>query len=174
MPHKRNPVGSVFALEAAQRAPGLAATLLIQMTAEHERGFGQWQSQWWTMADLFGATGSAVQAMAAVCADLRVDAAAMLANIERTRGFLFAETLSVALAAKLGKSEAHKAVHALCEKAAARGEHLRETAGQDAQVRAALPGSALNALFEANSALGAAAEMTDWPIAAWQALRDKH
>jgi len=174
MPHKRNPVGSVFALEAAQRAPGLAATLMVQMTAEHERGFGQWQSQWWTVADLFDAAGSAVQAMAAVCAHLRVDPAAMLANIERTRGFLFAETLSVALAAKLGKSEAHKVVQALCEKAASSGEHLRETAGQDAQVRAALPGAALNALFEANSALGSAAEMTDWPIAAWQALRDKH
>ena len=25
------------------------------MTPEHERGFGQWQSQWWTVADLFGA-----------------------------------------------------------------------------------------------------------------------
>lgn len=174
MPHKRNPVGSVFALEAAQRAPGLAATLMNQMTSEHERGFGQWQSQWWTVSELFGAAGSAVQAMAAVCAGLRVDPRAMLANMERSRGFIFAEALSVALAAKLGKSEAHKLTQALCEQAAIKGEHLRETAGQDAQVRAALPGNALNALFEANSALGSAGEMTDWAVAAWQALRDKH
>ncbi|HEY4375244.1 MAG TPA: 3-carboxy-cis,cis-muconate cycloisomerase [Burkholderiales bacterium] len=174
MPHKRNPVGSVFALEAAQRAPGLAATLMNQLTSEHERGFGQWQGQWWTVGELFSAAGSAVQAMATVCAGLRVDAKAMLANIERSRGLLFAEALSVALAAKLGKSEAHKVTQALCEKAALSGEHLRETAGQDAQVRAALPGTALNALFEANSALGSAVEMTDWAIAAWQALRDKH
>jgi 3-carboxy-cis,cis-muconate cycloisomerase len=174
MPHKRNPVGSVFALEAAQRAPGLAATLLNQLTAEHERGFGQWQSQWWTVGDLFGAAGSAVQAMAAVCAGLRVDTGAMLANIERTRGFLFAEALSVALAANLGKSEAHKLTQKLSEQAGATGEHLREVAGQDAQVRAVLSGPALIALFEPNNALGSAAEMANWAIAAWSALRDKH
>jgi 3-carboxy-cis,cis-muconate cycloisomerase len=45
MPHKRNPAGSLLALEAAQRAPGLAATLLAQLAPEHERGLGQWQSQ---------------------------------------------------------------------------------------------------------------------------------
>ena len=174
MPHKRNPVGSVFALEAAQRAPGLAATLMTQLTAEHERGFGQWQSQWWTVGELFGAVGSAVQAMAAVCAGLKVDTAAMHANIERTRGFLFAEALSVALAVKLGKPEAHKLTQVLCEKAAHSGEHLREVAGQDAQVRAAMPGTALNALFDANNAIGSAAEMADWSIAAWRALRDKN
>jgi 3-carboxy-cis,cis-muconate cycloisomerase len=174
MPHKRNPVGSVFALEAAQRAPGLASTLLNQLTAEHERGFGQWQSQWWTVGELFGAAGSAVQAMAAVCAGLRVDTNAMRANIERTRGFLYAESLSVALAASLGKTEAHKLTQKLSEQAATSGEHLREVAGQDAQVRAALSGPVLVALFEPNNAMGSAAEMANWAVAAWSALRDKH
>jgi 3-carboxy-cis,cis-muconate cycloisomerase len=174
MPHKRNPVGSVFALEAAQRAPGLASTLLNQLTAEHERGFGQWQSQWWTVGELFGAAGSAVQAMAAVCAGLRVDTNAMLANIERTRGFLYAESLSVALAVSLGKTEAHKLTQKLSEQAAHSGEHLREVAGQAAQVRAALSGPALAALFEPNNAMGSAAEMANWAVAAWSALRDKH
>jgi outer membrane protein TolC len=32
MPHKRNPVGCLAALEAAQRAPGLAATLLASVS----------------------------------------------------------------------------------------------------------------------------------------------
>jgi len=173
MPHKRNPVGSVFALEAAQRAPGLAATLLGQLTAEHERGLGQWQSQWWTVADLFNAAGSGVQAMAAVCAGLRVDSAAMLANMERTRGFLYAEALSVALAARLGKTDAHRLTQVLCEKAVASGEHLREVAAQDEQARAVLSGAALVALFEPANSLGAAPEMTEWAIAAWRALRDK-
>jgi adenylosuccinate lyase len=27
---------------------GLAATLLAQLAPEHERGLGQWQSQWFT------------------------------------------------------------------------------------------------------------------------------
>src|SRR5688572_13244203 len=56
MPHKRNPALSMLALEAAQRAPGLAATLLSQLTPEHERGLGQWQSQWFTLRELVCAT----------------------------------------------------------------------------------------------------------------------
>ena len=173
MPHKRNPVGSVFALEAAQRAPGLVATLHAQLTPEHERGFGQWQSQWWTMADLCGAAGSSLEAMAVVCEGLQVDSVAMLSNIERTRGLLFAEALSVALAASLGKSEAHRVTEALCRQAALSREHLREVAGESPEVRAALSGAALVAVFEAHNALGAAGEMTDWTVAAWHALRDK-
>ncbi len=173
MPHKRNPVGSVFALEAALRAPGLAATLLGQLTPEHERGLGHWQSQWWTVADLFGAAGSAVAAMAGVCAGLKVDAAAMLDNIERSRGFLFAESLSVALAATLGKSEAHRLTQGLCERAAQGGLHLRQAAMQDSGVRAALDEAAVAMAFDPAHALGAAGEMTDRAVAAWRASRGK-
>ena len=59
MPHKRNPAASLLALEAAQRVPGLAATLLAQLAPEHERGLGQWQSQWLTLRDLLGGAASA-------------------------------------------------------------------------------------------------------------------
>jgi 3-carboxy-cis,cis-muconate cycloisomerase len=173
MPHKRNPVGSVFALEAAYRAPGLAATLLGQLTPEHERGIGQWQSQWWTIAELFGAASSGVSAMAGVCADLHVDAAAMRANIERTGGLVFAEALSVALAATLGKSEAHRLTQVLCEQAAQRGVHLRTVAALDAGVRAALGDAALAAVFDPVNAMGAAGAMCDAAVAAWRAERDK-
>jgi 3-carboxy-cis,cis-muconate cycloisomerase len=84
MPHKRNPSGSLLALEAAQRAPGLAATLLGQLTPEHERGIGQWQSQWFTLRELACAASSALAAMAEVLEGLQVDAAAMRANLDRS------------------------------------------------------------------------------------------
>src|SRR6185503_2483614 len=64
MPHKRNPALSMLALEAAQRAPALAATLLGQLTPEHERGLGQWQSKWFTLRELVCASGSGTAAMA--------------------------------------------------------------------------------------------------------------
>src|SRR5258708_12844579 len=60
MPHKRNPAGCLLALEAARRAPGLAATLLNQMDPEHERGLGHWQSQWLTLRELACAGASAL------------------------------------------------------------------------------------------------------------------
>ena len=84
MAHKRNPSRSLLALEAAQRTPGLAATLLAQLTPEHERGIGQWQSQWFTMRELLCASSSALAAMGEVLGTLQVDTAAMRANLERS------------------------------------------------------------------------------------------
>ena len=82
MPHKRNPALSMLALEAAQRAPGLAATLLAQLTPEHERGLGQWQSQWFTLRELACAAASGTAAMADAVEGLEVNEQAMLANLE--------------------------------------------------------------------------------------------
>ena len=81
MAHKRNPVLSMLALEAAQRAPGLAATLLAQMTPEHERGLGQWQSQWFTLRELVCASASGVGAMGDALEGLEVDEQAMQGNV---------------------------------------------------------------------------------------------
>jgi 3-carboxy-cis,cis-muconate cycloisomerase len=83
MPHKRNPALSMLALEAAQRAPALAATLLAQLTPEHERGLGQWQSQWFTLRELTCATASGVAAMADVLEGLEVNEKAMRENLKK-------------------------------------------------------------------------------------------
>jgi 3-carboxy-cis,cis-muconate cycloisomerase len=72
MPHKRNPAGCLLALEASLRTPGLAATLLAQLTPELDRGLGQWQSQWMTLRELLGATASGLAAMVEVLAGLEV------------------------------------------------------------------------------------------------------
>jgi 3-carboxy-cis,cis-muconate cycloisomerase len=82
MPHKRNPALSMIALEAAQRAPGLVATLLGQLTPEHERGLGQWQSQWFTLRELACATASGVSAMTEALDGLEVNEKAMRANLQ--------------------------------------------------------------------------------------------
>jgi 3-carboxy-cis,cis-muconate cycloisomerase len=81
MAHKRNPVLSMLALEAAQRAPGLAATLLAQLAPEHERGLGQWQSQWFTLRELMLCASSAAAAMAEALGGLEIDEAAMRRNL---------------------------------------------------------------------------------------------
>ena len=82
MPHKRNPALSMLALEAAQRAPGLAATLLAQLAPEHERGLGQWQSQWFTLRELVCACASGAAAIADALEGLQVNEQAMRANLE--------------------------------------------------------------------------------------------
>lgn len=83
MPHKRNPAGSLLALEASLRAPGLASTLLGQLTPELDRGLGQWQSQWLTLREVLGSTGSALAAMLEVLSGLEVNVQAMQLHVRR-------------------------------------------------------------------------------------------
>ena len=82
MPHKRNPAGSVRALAAATRAPGLVAAYLTGMVQEHERAAGGWQAEWPTLAALIQTTGAASEAMADVTEGLTVDPERMRKNME--------------------------------------------------------------------------------------------
>ena len=158
MPHKRNPSGCLLALEAAQRAPGLAAILLSQLGAEHERGIGQWQSQWFTLRELACGAASALAAMAEVLQGLEVNADAMRANLERTQGLVFSEALALHLS--------RRSAERLVEQAAREGKHLMEVA------RAAMPASELEALFNARTAFGSAGAMIERVLAGWATSRE--
>lgn len=169
MPHKRNPVGSMFAREAGLRAPGLVANLVAGVAGEHERGLGQWQSQFWTLGELFAAAGSATDAMLEVIAGLTVDAVAMRRNLEAMRGFVYAEALSMALAGTLGKAEAYARVEALCRDAQASGQSLPQALAKDAGLSQAVA-DGMPGLFEPASQFGSATTMIDRALRAW---RDK-
>jgi len=173
MPHKRNPVAAMLALQAGLRAPGLAATLLGQQAGEHERGLGTWQGDWWTIAALFECAGSAVQAIGEAVGGLRVEPAAMLANLERTRGFVYAEGVTLALAARLGKPAAQALMETLCRDAIDRGLTLEQALAQaratDAALAAALPTQQLAGLFDPQHYIGDAQAMIDRTIADWRA-----
>jgi 3-carboxy-cis,cis-muconate cycloisomerase len=167
MPHKRNPVGCLAALEAAQRVPGLAATLLAQLSPEHERGIGQWQGQWFTLRDLLCSTGSALDAMAEVLEGLRVNAAAMRANLERSGGLVYSENVSVMLSRTLGKQAAHALTERLCEVAVREGKTLEEAARADPQACGAIRAEEFSKLFEPESCFGASAAMIERALADW-------
>ena len=170
MPHKRNPVGCLAALEAAQRAPGLAATLLAQLAPEHERGIGQWQSQWFTLRDLLCSAGSALAAMAEVLEGLAVDEAAMRANLERSHGLVFSENVALHLSRTLGKQAAHALTEKLCETAIRENRSLEDVLRADAQAGKGLDANALAALFDPESCYGSAAAMIKRALGEWSRL----
>jgi 3-carboxy-cis,cis-muconate cycloisomerase len=172
LPHKRNPVGSLLALEAAQRAPGLAATLLAQLAPEHERGLGQWQSQWFTLRELACAAASGAAAMAEVLEGLEVDAAAMRRNLERTRGLVFSEAVAVRLARTLGKAAAHQLTEKLCAQAQREGGTLEAALRADPEAARAIPAQELAGLFDAEKAFGSAPAMIARTLAEWKAVRE--
>jgi 3-carboxy-cis,cis-muconate cycloisomerase len=172
MPHKRNPVGSMLALQAGLRAPGLAATLLGQQAGEHERGLGTWQADWWTIGGLVDAAGSGLAAIAEVLEGLQVDPAAMMANLERTQGFVFAEAVTIELAGVLGKPAAQALMERVCRDAANHGRPLRdalaEVLARDATMAEALPLEALDRLFDPAAQTGDSPAMIDRVLAEWQ------
>jgi len=173
MPHKRNPVAAMLALQAGLRAPGLAATLLSQQAGEHERGLGTWQADWWTLGALFECAGSATEAIGEALDGLRVDPTAMAVNLARTGGFVFAEAVTVALAARLGRPAAHATMERLCGDARDRGTTLAQAiddaARTDASFAAALPAEERARLFEARHLSGDADAMIDRTLRDWAA-----
>ena len=88
MPHKKNPVASMVALAAAQRAPQRVAALLGAMPQEHERALGAWQAELAEWPQLLMCAHGSVRAMAGALPGLRVDAARMRSNIDRLRAEL--------------------------------------------------------------------------------------
>ncbi len=81
MAHKRNPTGCQTVLSAALRAPGLAATLLVGLPQEEERGLGGWQAEGPVLADLFLLAAGAAEAMAGVAEGLEINEDAIARNL---------------------------------------------------------------------------------------------
>jgi 3-carboxy-cis,cis-muconate cycloisomerase len=159
MPHKRNPSQCLLALEAAQRAPGLATTLLAQLSPEHERGIGQWQSQCFVLRELACGAASALAAMAEVLRGLEVHPKAMQANLARSKGLVFSEAVSL----RLSRDTADR----LVEQAIREDRHLREVV----EAAGVLEAAELASLFNPASAFGSAAAMTEQVLADWKAQR---
>jgi 3-carboxy-cis,cis-muconate cycloisomerase len=164
MPHKRNPAGSLLALEAAMRTPGLAATLLCELAPEHERGLGQWQSQWLTLRSLACAAASALASVADVLQGLALDEQAMRFNLERTRGLAYSEAVSLRLSRPVAER--------LCEQAVREGRGLLEVMRADPEVAKLLGQKEIEALFDAQRAFGAAPAMIERVLADWTSARE--
>src|SRR2546429_7969450 len=138
MPHKRNPAAAASALAAATMAPGLAATIFVAQVQDHERSAGPWHAEWPTLPTLMLVTSGALASIVDIAEGLEVDVARMRANLEATGGLIMAEAVTMALAEKIGKSDAHRLIEAASKKAVADKKHLRDVLTADAKITAQL------------------------------------
>jgi 3-carboxy-cis,cis-muconate cycloisomerase len=166
MPHKRNPVAAATALAAATMAPNLAATIFAAQVQDHERSAGPWHAEWPTLPMLQLVTSGALAAIVDIAEGLEVDAARMRLNLGATHGLIMAEAVTMALAEKIGKSEAHHLVEAASKKAVADKKDLRDVLTRDAKVTAHLSADRLTNLFEPMAYQGASQAMIDRLLAA--------
>src|SRR5438477_10678303 len=155
MPHKRNPVAAASALGAATMAPNLAATIFAAQVQDHERSAGPWHAEWPTLPALLLVTSGALAAIVDIAEGLEVDAARMRSNLDATHGLIMAEAVTMALAEKIGKNDAHHLVEGLSRKAVSDKKHLRDVLTADAKASAHLDAGTLARLLEPMAYQGA-------------------
>ena len=161
MPHKRNPVAAATALAAATMAPNLAATIFAAQVQDHERSAGPWHAEWPTLPMLLLVTSGALAAMVDIAEGLEVDAARMRVNLDATHGLIMAESVTMELAKKIGKSEAHHLMEAASKRAIAEKKDLREALAQDPKVTAHLDAGKIAGLFEPMAYQGVSQTLID-------------
>ncbi|HAK76409.1 MAG TPA: 3-carboxy-cis,cis-muconate cycloisomerase [Runella sp.] len=156
MPHKRNPVTCAALLANATRTPHLVATVLSAMPQEHERSAGLWHSEWEVLVELMTLTAGSVERAIELVSGLEVDEKRMLANLEVTKGLIYAENVSLVLAPKIGKMQAHELVEKACKMAIHQQKHLKEILFE---LQLDVPD--LEELFKPENSIGLSLELID-------------
>ena len=141
------------------RSPGHAAALLGSMAAAHERPAGPWHAEWHALPTLFGLASGALQEARALAEGLEVDAARMRANLDLTRGLLFADAAAVRLSAVMGRSAACALVDRGMDEVRRSGRGLLAVLADDPAVRGA--GVDLTPAFDLGPATDAAGMWVD-------------
>ena len=167
MPHKRNPVSSTVILAAASAAKGHVTTLLDAMAAAHERPPGLWHAEWHALPTLFGLASGALREAASLAKGLVVDAPRMRANIDATRGLLFADAVAARLAPLLGRDAAHARVEQAAGEVRRTGDTLAAVLARDPALHDADPSAA----FDLAPAVAAAGPWVDRALAHAAAVR---
>ena len=156
MPHKHNPIACSLTLAAAHRVPGLLASFLSAMVQEHERGAGGGQAEWPIATSIIQALGVAVASMAEAAEGLTVDASRMRANLESTRGTVFAERVMMLLGATLGRDVAHKLLEQATLRSSERDRKLMDVLAEMPEVTRIIPRETLATLDSPEDYLGMA------------------
>lgn len=166
MPHKRNPVSSTVILAAHMAAPGLVGTLLAAMAAGQQRPVGAWQAEWHALPQLFGLASGALREARRLAEGLVVDKERMRANLDLTRGLIFADAASTALAARLGRGAAQELVAEAADTVRGKGIDLRE-----ALAAAGADKALLAAAFDLTPSIEAGARIADRAVKEAQAAK---
>ena len=170
MPHKQNPVSAMVILAAHAAAGGHLAALVGAMAAGQQRPAGAWQSEWHSLPPLFGLASGALREARRLAEGLVVHDDRMRANLDLTRGLIFADAVAARLASTLGREAAHKIVEKAVAAVRDTGETVQEALAKDSSVPPALRED-VKAAFDLTPAIDAAAAHTDRVLKATKAVR---
>ncbi|BCA39782.1 3-carboxy-cis,cis-muconate cycloisomerase [Kluyvera ascorbata] len=170
MPHKRNPVSCAAILAAVARTPGLMATLYASQIQQHERALGGWQAEWETLPQLVMLAGGVLENSEYLLSGMQVNAQKMRDNLDITHGLIMAESVTQALAAHIGKADAHHLIEKICHRAIALDCPLRPLLEKDSLVSQHLSSEQLTQLLDPANAVGSADHFVRQILARFQEL----
>jgi 3-carboxy-cis,cis-muconate cycloisomerase len=168
MPQKRNPVDAMSALAASRLAIAMVPTLMSGLEQEHERSAGAWQAEWVAVPHIFRHTAGAVAHARQLLEGLEVHEDRMRKNLDLAGGTLMAESLSVALAAKLGRVDAQSVVNAASERALREGITLQRAAAEDERISNTLSGEEIERALDPTRYLGSTDIYVDRALASFR------
>jgi len=173
MPHKRNPEIAEHLGSLARLIRHNAACLAENLVHEHERDARSWKAEWGLIGPICAMTGAVLRLSKIMCANLQVDEARMLANLEATRGHVLSEGVMLALAQKIGKQTAHELVYTTAMAAFEADRPLKEAVLENEQITSHLSKAEIESLFNYRQRLGHCPEFVDRVAALTQADRAK-
>jgi 3-carboxy-cis,cis-muconate cycloisomerase len=170
MPHKRNPVSATVILAAQSAAKGHVVTLLDAMSAGNQRPVGAWHAEWHALPQLFGLASGALREARSLASGIILDRKRMRANLDLTRGLIFADAAVARLAPALGKDAARRVVEKAADSVRETGRPLKELLLADTAIPQATHADVARA-FDLAPAIDAASRMVDRALVAAKATR---
>jgi 3-carboxy-cis,cis-muconate cycloisomerase len=147
--------------------------MLSAMVQEEERGLGGWHAEWETLPEIVRLTAGALHHLTSAITELEIDASRMRQNLDITHGLIFAEAVTMALAEKIPRAEAHEIIQRACKQAQSQHAELRSILAQEAIIKSALSGAELDRLFSPGNYLGVADQFIDRVLATSESSREK-
>ena len=137
--------------------------MLAAMTQEHERGRASWQAEWETLPEAFRRTAAALAYSVEIAACLKVDAVRMRANLDLSLGLPMAESVSIFLSQKIGRSKAHDLLRAATDCALRDKRHLAEVLKCTPEIACAdvCPAAPIDQLLDPDNYLGSSQEFIE-------------
>lgn len=170
MPHKRNPVDITLARASARLALGAVPLITEGMQQVHERAPGEWQAELEAFPALFRHTAAAVERVGNAMQGLVVNRERMQTNLDLLNGLMMAESLTMALAPKLGRGEAYAVVQDACQQVVASGVSLEHAAREDDRIRLALSDADLAHALDPTAYLGSTDTFIDRALAGFRSI----
>jgi 3-carboxy-cis,cis-muconate cycloisomerase len=173
IPQKRNPVDATLTTAAARLAIGDVTAILNSMAHAHERAPGEWQAEWEAIANLFSHTASAVNHVQTAIKNLVVNDSNMRTNLNSSGGIVMAESISTALAEKIGRQDAFRLTQEIVQTAVSEGIGFRDAFESNPRASLLLTTSEINRAFNPAAYLGSTDVFIDRVLANFDALKDQ-